>query len=310
MKKSESRSASNTTVGVSIIGAGRLGTALARALSTVRDYRVEAVVTRKSRPANLPAGTSKLTLRQLDKLPSSELLLITTPDDQINAAAQTLAQIFQHRPLEKARVALHASGALSSAMLDSLRAANCAIGSLHPLVAVSDGAAGAHALFGARYCIEGDAAARRAARRLVRALNGESLTIKTEQKALYHAAAVMSAGHLVALLDAAIEMLMACGLSERRARRLLLSLAASALHNLHGQPAAQALTGPFVRADYDVVRRHLAALHLFGDRNASDIYLALGQRELQLAARRRVAQSKLNMIARELDEASQRFSKT
>lgn len=298
MRKSK-QSAPQDVVSVSIIGAGRLGTTLARALSSARGYRVEAVVTRKSRPAKLPAGIMRLTLPRLDELPSSDLLLITTPDDQIGAAAQLIAQVFQKRPRATNRVALHASGALASTILAPLRAAGYSIGSLHPLVAVSDGAAG-EVLTGARCCIEGEARAVRAARRITRALGGESFTIRPEHKALYHAAAVMSAGHLVALLDAAIEMLIACGLGERRARRLLISLAASTLRNLHEQPSERALTGPFVRADREVVRGHIAALRSHGDANARDIYVALARRELQLAAQRNVATSELEKVAHEL----------
>jgi predicted short-subunit dehydrogenase-like oxidoreductase (DUF2520 family) len=277
---------------LSIIGAGRMGTALALALSA-RGYRIEAVVARRQAHARRAAelvGTQPLILTsaQLDQLPNSDILFITTPDDTIESVAAQIAATLTLRNAKsqresRPRTALHASGALSSNALHSLRDVGYATGSLHPLVSVSDPVQGAEHLRSAFFCIEGESAAQRVARALVRSLGAQSFSIKTTDKALYHAAAVMASGHVTALFDIATEMLSRCGLNERRARRVLLPLLKSTLENLYASDPAHALTGTFARADSATVRKHLAALRSLALPDALASYILLGLRSLQLA---------------------------
>jgi predicted short-subunit dehydrogenase-like oxidoreductase (DUF2520 family) len=270
---------------VSIIGAGRLGTALAGALASC-GYTIEAVVARHRRRAQRAAkisGTSPLILTstELGQLPASRLLFITTPDDRIASTATQLAATF--RGPTRGRTALHASGALSSEALSDLKKAGCATGSLHPLVSVSDPVRGALSLREAFYCVEGDRAAVRIARQVVRDLGAQSFHIRTPDKALYHAAAVMASGHLTALFDIAAEMLMRCGLTGRRARAILLPLVRSTVENLATLEPARALTGTFARADTATMRRHLAAIRAQAGDEALAAYVLLGRRSLRLA---------------------------
>jgi predicted short-subunit dehydrogenase-like oxidoreductase (DUF2520 family) len=287
---------------VSIIGAGRLGTALARALSRC-GYRIEAVVARKARHARRAAELSNahalpLTSKQLKQLPASRLLFITTPDDAIADTAAQLAALCLEPT--RGRIALHASGALSSAVLEDLRNAGFAVGSMHPLVSVSEPVQGALSLREAYYCIEGDRAASRLARRIVRDLGAQSFTVSAEDKALYHAAAVMSSGHLTALFDLATKMLARCGLTESRARAVLLPLVRSTVENLATLTPARALTGTFARADLATMRRHLAAIRSQADAEALAAYVLLGERSLRLAERNGVDEEALREMARVL----------
>jgi len=317
-----------TTVGV--VGAGRLGTALARALAGV-GYRVEFMLARDVRHARRAArlagvGAQALPASRLGELPRTDLLLVTTPDDAVAETASRLAAAEDERrakagggsrakaggrrqgggPVELSGggrgVVLHTSGALSSEVLAPLRARGYAVGSLHPLAAVSDAGPGAESLRRAYFCIEGDARAVRLGRRLVRDLGARSFSVPTGQKALYHAAAVMCAGHAVALFDAAAGLLAACGLGEREARRVLLPLLQSTLDNLARQEPARALTGTFARADVETARKHLAALEESGDAAALEIYRLLGRRSLPLAAAKGTDAAALEAIARALED--------
>lgn len=278
---------------ISIIGAGRMGTALALAFHS-HGYQIDAVVARHKAQARRAAKlfsphTLALTNTQLDQLPASDFLLITTPDDVIESVAEQLAATLVSWKMKGAdqskrqRVVLHASGALSSDALRSLKRAGCAVGSLHPLVSVSDPAHGARSLSSAFFCIEGDARAQRAARALVRALRARSFTVSTKDKALYHAAAVMTSGHVTALFDVATEMLARCGLTAARAREVFLPLLQSTLENLYLSDPARALTGTFARADVATVHRHITALRGKGMRDALAVYRLLGLRSLKLA---------------------------
>ncbi|HEX7956690.1 MAG TPA: DUF2520 domain-containing protein, partial [Pyrinomonadaceae bacterium] len=288
--------------GVVVVGAGRLGTALALALAEC-GYEVRALVSREAahaRRAARRAGLKTLALGagQLDGLPPSELLFVTTPDRLIAEAALKLAAT----PGLRGRVALHASGALSSGELEPLRARGFAVGSMHPLAAVSEPAAGAESLRRAFYCVEGDARAARAARRVVRDLGGRSFDIAPEAKALYHASAVLAAGHVVALFDLAAETLGRCGLPAARAREVLLPLVRSAVENLSALPPARALTGSFARGDVETVRRHLRALSELGDPDALAVYKLLGEHSLELRGRAGADSAALKLIKRALAE--------
>ena len=271
---------------VSIVGAGRMGTALALALSRC-GYTIEALVTeRKSHAVGaarlFPLRPLALSSTEIERLPPSDLLFITTPDDLINEAALRIAAGTKERAAAR-RTALHMSGALSSEELGSLRERGFHTGSMHPLIAISGAHAGAERLPGAFFCIEGEPKAVAAARRVVRRLGARSFSIGTGEKALYHAAAVMASGHVVALFDIAIEMLARCGLGKREARTILMPLLQSTLDNLSEREPALALTGTFARADARTVRRHLNAILVEGMRDALEAYRLLGRRSLRLA---------------------------
>ncbi len=185
----------------------------------------------------------------------------------------------------KGSIVLHTSGALSSDVLGPLTRIGFHVGSLHPLVSVSDPQTGHESLRGAFYCIEGDAAATRTARAIVRDLKGRSFTISSYDKPLYHAAAVMASGQVLALYDLATEMLVQCGLKRGNALRVLLPLLQSTVNNLSRSDPARALTGTFARGDIATVRRHLQALSGDGLLEALEVYKLLGARSLKLAAR-------------------------
>lgn len=307
--------ANQTSDTIAVIGAGRLGTALALALSA-RGYRVTGFVANNKsssrRAARLIARSAPshpaplaLAAAELDRLPASRIYLFTTPDDWLAAAAHALAAATYgiERDLRNT-VALHTSGALASDVLQPLTKLGCACGSLHPLVAVtSDAQSGAEALRGAFYCVEGDARAVRTARGIVRSLAGRAFAVRAEDKALYHAAAVIASGHAVALFDLACELLRDCGLDAQQARAVLLPLVTSTVRNLTIRAPAQALTGTFARADAATLELHLAALQNAAAPDAKEVYRLLGRRAARLAAENGADALALRRIFRLLDES-------
>lgn len=293
---------------VSIVGSGRLGTALAIALAS-SGYPIQAVVARRQTTARKAAAlvsrdTLALKASELDLLPASTIVLLTTPDDEIAQTAQRLAG--SRRSLLKGRIVLHTSGALSSDVLKPLTGIGFHIGSLHPLVSVSDPRIGQKSLRGAFYCIEGDATATRVARAIVRDLNGHSFTISSNNKPLYHAAAVMASGHVLALYDLATEMLVQCGLKRGNALRVLLPLLQSTVSNLSRSDPARALTGTFARGDVATVRRHLQSLSRDGLLEALEVYKLLGAHSLKLSARNGLEPKLAQQIDRALTAATKK----
>ena len=293
---------------VAIIGAGRLGRALALALAE-SGYSIRVLVARRAAEARKAAAmvprTSEpvqaLGVKELAKLASTDLTLITTPDDAIEDTAHKLAGLEKgsgslQRSKTPGRIVLHTSGALSSIVLSPLAELGFHTGSLHPLVSVSDPRSGAKDLRGAFYCVEGDKVATRLARRIVEDFGGKSFSIAPERKALYHAAALTAAGHLTALIDLAMEMLASCGLSRPAAQEVLMPLVDSAVHNLKDSPPEKALTGTFARGDVATVQRHLEALSGNEHAEALKVYKLLGLRSLQLAGKKGIDKKLLKKI--------------
>ncbi len=275
---------------VSIIGPGRLGQALAISLSRC-GYTIKALVARRPKKAGKLAdslGTHRdkirvLSLAELSTLEPTNLILITTPDDAIESVVQKLATSMAGG--SGRQVVLHTSGALSSEVLSSLVGIGFHTGSLHPLVSVSEPTAGAKALRGAFFCIEGDAQATRMARKIVSDLGGKHFTVEARNKPLYHAAALTAAGHMTALIDLAIEMLVSSGLKRKHAQQVLMPLVQSAVKNLNSSTPAQALTGTFARGDLATVQRHLDALSGTTQAEALEVYKILGLHSLRLAGK-------------------------
>ena len=275
---------------VAIVGAGRLGTALAVALAA-QGYSIRSLVARRLESARKAATLARQAAQSLDgevaavaakdiaSLPPADLVLISVPDDQIAKLARKLSHLnFATKP-----VALHTSGALSSEVLRPLAAQGWSVGSMHPLISVPDAKA---SIRGAFWSVEGDARAVRLAKTLVRDLDGTSFSIPTAEKPLYHAAAVMTSGNVTALFDVALEMLVACGLTRKTARQILQPLLTSTAQNLATKDPAQALTGTFSRGDVETVKRHLAALKQHQLTDALELYCRLGKRSLKLAKKR------------------------
>ena len=264
---------------VSIIGTGRLGTALALALSG-SGYHLRSVVARHIKSARNAASllngkVEAYGANKIGSLPQADLFLISTPDDQISTVAAQLST----RNYNPAPVVLHTSGALSSEVLSPLRAKGWSTGSVHPLISVSEPYT---PIDGAFWSVEGDARAVRLGKGLVSDLGGQSFSIRTADKPLYHAAAVMTSGNVTALFDVALEMLVECGLTRETARRILQPLLVSTVHNLETKDPAGALTGTFSRGDVETVKRHLAALKDHKLIDAEKLYRLLGERSLEL----------------------------
>jgi len=265
---------------VSIIGTGRLGTTLAVALSA-KGYSIRSLVARRAQSArkaasHLDADVQVLAAKQLRSLIDADLFLITVPDDQISRVASELSEIDATRKV----TALHTSGALSSDVLAPLHEKGWHTGSIHPLMSVS--AVHDASLQGAFWSVEGDRSALRLGKEIVRDLGGKSFSIRSEDKALYHAAAVMVSGNVVALFDVALEMLGECGLDRKTARAILSPLIASTVRSLETKTPEESLTGTFSRGDVETVKRHLASLKNKELAEALDLYRLLGQRSLKL----------------------------
>lgn len=290
---------------VSIIGAGRLGGALAIALAE-SGHTIENLVVRTAANAEQVAGfiapQPAILSRNELSLISSETIFIATQDSEIESAARELAAGLQYKPF-----VFHTSGSLSSEILQVLKDAGCRIGSIHPLVSISDSVLGAERFASAYFCVEGEAESIEVAEGIVADLKGKSFRVAAQYKTLYHASAVTASGHLVALVDVAIEMLSKCGLDETEAREVFLPLIRSTLENLRTQTTAMALTGTFARADVRTFEKHLRSLRENVSGEALAVYLQLASRSAHLAVLQGADEEKLTEILEKIRLAKKNF---
>ena len=246
--------------GISLIGAGRLGRSLGRSLRA-RGWKIHAVVSSSQasakRAARAIGGGHPLAQINRDVFVAA-VILIAVPDSEIQ---RIVAQLSAYPNELGKRIVLHTSGALGSDVLAPLRVHGALLGSIHPLQSFSG--VGMPELEGRMFAVEGDAGAIRAARGITRALGGQAFLLNPAAKPLYHAAASMSAGHVLAVVESAIQIFTSLGMKRREALRALLPLTRQVLENQERLGARVAWTGPLARGDYQVIASHETALRAF-----------------------------------------------
>jgi predicted short-subunit dehydrogenase-like oxidoreductase (DUF2520 family) len=215
---------------VGVVGAGRLGGALARALA---DAGVD--VAGPLGRGEVPRGCAAIVL--------------CVPDAEIPAAA---AAVSGAAPLVG-----HTSGATP---LSALEAADADAFGLHPLQTFAPGD-GPEAFEGAGCAVAGCTPAALAfAADLARALGMTPFEIDEEGRAAYHAAASVASNFLVTLMAAAERIAAGAGLEPAEARALLLPLVRRTLDNVAVLGPEGALTGPVARGDEATVARQRDAV--------------------------------------------------
>lgn len=263
----------NRRPSIHLIGPGRLGSALATNLKGA-GWTVETLLVR--RKTRIPLCVLKLAREvgaRAAKLGSEPipagLVLITVPDGSI---AQVAADIASGQPW-RGRIVFHCSGALTSDALAALRARGAKVASVHPVMTFA--ANTTPNLKGVRFGVEGDAAAVRLAKRIVRELGGVPVDIRKENKVLYHAFGAFASPLVIALMAALEEVGAAAGLGRKDLSALAGPLLRQTVENYLQRGAAAAFTGPLVRGDAEVIDRHLKALKKTP--LAREVYLALAK---------------------------------
>lgn len=268
---------------ISIIGAGRVGQTLGF-LARKHGHKINEVVCRSIRSARaatkfIGAGTPLVASRA--RISSADMILISTPDDSIEGAVEIIER--QAGEVRRA-VAFHTSGVKPSSTLHSLSRLGMSIASCHPLQTFASPERAIDLISKTWFCIEGEARAVRAARRLVRDIGAQHFEIDTEMKSLYHAAAVMASGGVTALLSISLEMMEQVGLSQLKARQALSPLVEATVANTRDVGPARAITGPVRRGDAGTVNLNMNAIAAL-DAEWLELYRALARRSLLLAER-------------------------
>lgn len=264
---------------VCLIGRGKLGRALARALT-------EAGI-----------ATTLIAGRRPRGFQGHDVYVIATGDAHIRRTAATLAPALPARA-----VVLHCAGARDLRELAPLSARGIAIGVFHPLLSFPSRRA-APTFAGATFTSYGDARAVACARKLARKLDARCVVLRdltaSDGAPAYHAAAALVANGAAALSDLGVRVLGSLGYPQRDAERALAALLASVAYNVRTLGVPRALTGPVVRGDAATVARHLRALGAL-DPALMRAYAALQPAVLESARAAGLAPERVRAIRRAL----------
>ena len=275
---------------IAIVGAGRLGGALSLAL-TEAGYRISEVISRdtpssQKRARDIAMKTRSFTTTLKTANLNSDLIWFCVPDREIARAARALIPSAEW----KGKVAFHSSGALASDELNLLRRRGAVVASVHPMMTFVRGSV--PSLKGVAFALEGDAKGIRLARKITRDLGGDAFSISKTSKLAYHAWGGFSSPLLVALLVTAEQVARTAGLSSTQARKIMMPIVRQTLANYIVLGPAGAFSGPIVRGDVSVVRKHMRTLREIP--RAKEVYVALARAALQyLPSRNRKELGKL-----------------
>ena len=278
---------------IGLAGTGRVAQALGRLL---RDLG-EPVVCIAGRDPEKTLCAAQFIGGGVAAVPYAELparasrLLLAVSDGALPEVAALLAAA------DGAIIALHTCGARDEQVLAPLQRRGVECGTLHPLQTIATPEQGLAALPGSAFAISGDPAALRWAERIAALLAGQVLRIPSAARPLYHAAAVMASNYVVALADAAQQLLsQASGADQETALRALAPLVQASVAGVLRSGTAAALTGPIERGDAGTVQRHLQALES-APPEIRDLYRAAGRQTLQLARRKGLPASAAQRVA-------------
>ena len=243
---------------IAIIGAGRLGRSLAHSLAGA-GYRIGEIVCRGNSRSRVKA--SRLA-REVNARVSSvrrmtldaDVVWFCVPDSEITAVAASLAGSDWRN-----KIALHPSGVLPSDALQSLRKRGAQVASVHPLMTFVDGSQ--PSLEGVPFAVEGDDAAERVARGIMKKLGGRAFSIRPQEKVAYHAFATLVCPLLISLLATSENVAAVAGTSAREARRRMLPIVRQTLANYERLGPAASFSGPIVRGDMATIEQHLRVLN-------------------------------------------------
>ena len=268
---------------IGLIGAGALGRALALSLKA-HGCNVVVVSSRSSGSAQALAAQvngCRWAASPQETADSSDVVFITAPDSAISQVAGEVRWSSRHG-------VVHCSGAHT---LDILRAAEvegAAVASFHPyqtFACVSSPEDAVERFRGAAAAIEGAGWLRRYLGDLAGLLGCKAVFPDARDRALYHASAVMSCGHLAALTKVVVDMWKEMGVPEERALPIVVPIMQATLANIGSMGVEASVTGPAVRGDADTLGRHLGALE---ERlpQIAPLYRALARQSLLAVARK------------------------
>jgi predicted short-subunit dehydrogenase-like oxidoreductase (DUF2520 family) len=245
---------------IGVIGPGRAGTALARALARAghRVVAAHAISENSIQRVRDNFRHARLALPE-QVVEEADLVLLTVPDDDLPGLVRGLAET--GAPLA-GRMLVHASGQFGVRVLDPAMRQGALPMALHPVMTFAGREDDVDRIKGTCFGVTAPEPLRAVAEVLVIEMGGEPVIIEEESRPLYHAALELAANQVAAVIAESADLLGQSVAGQSAAvplARMLGPLVAAAVDNAVRLGDA-ALTGPVVRGDAQSVATDVAAL--------------------------------------------------
>lgn len=230
-------------VAIAVIGKGKLGNTIAKAVSQSSRYRLHSHISARSH-----------SFKRLAYSGGPDILFIITKDNMVAHAAQ----IAVNECGENLRVIVQSAGSISPSILPHVKNVNRL--TLHPIQTFTNSST--NQLIGINWMASSTSKnAKEFARKFVKEIGGKQIIeVKEKDLALYHLITVF-AGNFPVLLGGAIEKLSKrIGKNPSEMKKIISPLMNQAVGNVLTSDAKDVLTGPFARNDHATILKHRLAL--------------------------------------------------
>jgi predicted short-subunit dehydrogenase-like oxidoreductase (DUF2520 family) len=266
---------------LNLVGCGRVGQTLARRWHLQNTFVIQDVLTTSMDSAHtacvfIGAGHA---VADLQSMRPADLWMIATPDALVAQAAANLAR---HASTWAPAIAFHCSGALGAAQLTPLTAWGWPTASAHCILSFASAAAAVEQFPGTPCALEGDPVARELLNAAFTAIGARCFDVVSEQKLLYHAAAVFATNFLPVLQAVAEDAWRSTGVPDELIAHLRVSLLNNAVANITRLGPKGALTGPAARGDHAAIARQAQVVSAW-DKEAGAAYEALSALALRMS---------------------------
>src|SRR5450631_1058650 len=261
-------------LGVGVIGAGRVGTALAVALRRAGHRVVAVSAVSQASLSRVDAALPGVAVRRPDEVVAdADLVLLTVPDDVLPGLVAGLASTGAELA---GRLVAHTSGRHGLTVLEPATRGGAMPLALHPVMTFTGRPDDVDRLAGISFGVTAPDPLRPVAEALVMEMGGEPVFIAEENRDLYHAALAGAANHLITLVAQAADLLRTAGVADPG--RLLGPLLFASLDNALRFGDA-GLTGPVARGDAHTVAAHVSALEAAPSASAAAVagYIAMAR---------------------------------
>ena len=250
---------------IGFIGAGNVGGSLAVAMSNA-GYPVTAVGSRAFASAQTFAGrisdcTAYENIHEVAD--RADFVFISTSDDAIKIVCDQVSW-------REGQGVAHCSGAASVDLLQPAVDQGAVAGAFHPLQAFNSVENGVKAIPGVTFGIEGNDAIQAYLRGIASDIKGIPISLRPQDKVLYHVSGVLMGNLLAVLASVAASMWEKFDHTRDEGVRALSPMMPAVSSNLDSVGVPQAVAGPYVRGDIGTVRKHLEAVS-----SSAPEYLAL-----------------------------------
>ena len=259
---------------IAIVGTGRVGTALTRALYET-GYNVAVVYDTdmdKARAIAAQCGNMPQVV-PMEEFPTDlGLVFFTVTDDELTSIIEQAAVKI---PVTQGTIVAHCSGAYSSELLTAFQPATPLLASMHPVQSFPGTQDDWKRFFGIYFGLEGNEEALKRLQHITKVLQSRHVIIPTDKKVLYHVGCVMASNYLVSLISGSLSIMDHVGFNREDAFKIIQPLVLNTFENIKKNGPAGAATGPITRGDMGTVKRHLQDLQDLGPL-LNDAYRNLG----------------------------------